>query len=298
MGASIDEKSVQPQHIDLNGDVFELPEYTMKEIFDAIPAHCFKPSTLRSMAYVVRDFFYFSALAYAASYIPSLGNVYVRALLWTAYTVVQGMVMTGIWILAHECGHGAFSKSKRLNNVMGLVMHSFLLVPYHSWRITHSAHHKATGNIERDTAFVPDSRQSWVQRKFGTEANIDDLKFSHLAEDAPLATLWHCIIHQTLGWPGYLFLNLTGQPYKVGTMQKSHFYFGEDSPFWKQDQLKLIALSDAGVMAMVAILAFVVSQIGLANMAVYYLIPYLWVNHWIGRYPLRHQSEDETANIS
>lgn len=298
MGASIDETREQPQHIDLNGDVFDLPEYTMKEIFDAIPAHCFKPSILRSMAYVVRDFFYFSALAYAASYIPLVGNVYARALLWTAYTVVQGMVMTGIWILAHECGHGAFSKNKRLNNVMGLIMHSFLLVPYHSWRITHSAHHKATGNVERDTAFVPHTRQSWVQRNFGTESNAEDLKFSHLSEDAPLATLWNCIIHQTLGWPGYLFMNLTGQNYDVGAMQKSHFYFGEDSPFWKKDQLKLIMLSDAGVLAMIAILAFVSSQIGFANMAVYYLIPYLWVNHWIGKSSLCSSQPSTSRSIA
>jgi omega-6 fatty acid desaturase (delta-12 desaturase) len=63
------------KHVDLNGNVFELPTFTMKQIHDSIPAHCFKPSTLRSMAYVVRDFFYMSVLAYVAvTYIPLLPN--------------------------------------------------------------------------------------------------------------------------------------------------------------------------------------------------------------------------------
>ncbi len=62
----------------------------------------------------------------------------------------QGTVMTGIWIIAHECGHQAFSPSRALNNAVGLVLHSALLVPFHSWRITHANHHKYTCSVEDD----------------------------------------------------------------------------------------------------------------------------------------------------
>jgi omega-6 fatty acid desaturase (delta-12 desaturase) len=81
------------------------------------------------------------------------------------------MVMTGIWILAHECGHGAFSISKTLNNTMGFFLHSSLLVPYYSWKITHSHHHKATGDLQRDTVFVPHSREYWVKHNLGQDAD-------------------------------------------------------------------------------------------------------------------------------
>jgi fatty acid desaturase len=30
-----------------------------------------------------------------------------RVALWTLYTIVQGLVGTGVWVLAHECGHQA-----------------------------------------------------------------------------------------------------------------------------------------------------------------------------------------------
>lgn len=45
----------------------------------------------------------------------------------------QGAVCTGIWVIAHECGHGAFSDYTWLNDLVGLVAHSCLLVPYYSW---------------------------------------------------------------------------------------------------------------------------------------------------------------------
>lgn len=268
------------KHITQTGEVFEMPGYTMKQIHDAIPPHCFKPSYLRSMAYVVRDYVYVAIAAYAASYIQYIPNLFARGIAWAAYSVVQGIVFTGIWILAHECGHGAFSKSKRLNNIVGLALHSFLLVPFHSWRISHSAHHKATGNIEKDTAFVPHTRDSWVKRNCGENAPVE---LSHLAEDAPLVSLWNCIVHQLFGWPGYLFANLTGQPYNKGFPQISHFYFGEDSALYKPEQLPLIALSDIGVLSMIGLLVVGGQLFGSWNMVLYYVLPYLWVNNWIGK---------------
>ncbi|KAF3903242.1 hypothetical protein ABW20_dc0105408 [Dactylellina cionopaga] len=274
-------KLIEPQHFDLNGNAFEPPSFTMKEIYDAIPAHCFKPSTLRSMAYVVRDYFYLSVLIYGAiTYIPQLPNVYLRFVAWTAYTIVQGFVFTGIWILAHECGHGAFSKSKRLNWTMGLIMHSFLLVPFHSWRLSHSQHHKSTGNIEKDTAFVPHSRESYLKANFGEKFKANAIELAELAEDAPISALYYDLVHQLFGWPGYLLFNWTGQKKGEG-MTNSHFYFGKDSALYKENELRLIMLSDIGVTAMITCLTIAGQFFGSWNVIVLWGIPWLWVNNWI-----------------
>jgi fatty acid desaturase len=53
--------------------------------------------------------------------------------LWMAYWFFQGAVCTGLWVIAHECGHQAFSKYQAVNDAVGLVVHSCLLVPYYSW---------------------------------------------------------------------------------------------------------------------------------------------------------------------
>ena len=44
--------------------------------------------------------------------------------LWAIYTFWAGLVGTGLWIIAHECGHQAFSESKSINNAVGWVLHS------------------------------------------------------------------------------------------------------------------------------------------------------------------------------
>jgi omega-6 fatty acid desaturase (delta-12 desaturase) len=70
--------------------------------------------------------------------------------------------MTGVWVLAHECGHQSFSESEFANNVVGTICHSMLLVPYHSWRITHGKHHNNTGSCENDEVFAPATRSMWA----------------------------------------------------------------------------------------------------------------------------------------
>lgn len=81
-----------------------------------------------------------------------------RFIAWQVYGVAAGLVGTGLWIIAHECGHQAFSTSKTLNNSVGWVLHSALGVPYHSWRISHAKHHAATSHCTRDEAYVPRTR--------------------------------------------------------------------------------------------------------------------------------------------
>ena len=44
---------------------------------------------------------------------------------------------------------------QRFNDFVGWVIHSFLIVPYFSWKPTHTRHHRYTGHIEKGTVFVP-----------------------------------------------------------------------------------------------------------------------------------------------
>lgn len=41
----------------------------------------------------------------------------------------QGLNGTALWVLAHECGHQAFSDHRLLNDAVGFALHSFLLTP-------------------------------------------------------------------------------------------------------------------------------------------------------------------------
>lgn len=47
-----------------------------------------------------------------------------RFSLWSLYGFWAGLFATGLWVVAHECGHQAFSESKSINNSVGWVLHS------------------------------------------------------------------------------------------------------------------------------------------------------------------------------
>ncbi len=189
--------------LDTYGNEFEIPDFTIKQIRDAIPAHCFKRSGLRGLSYVARDIaslattFYIFHTYLTPENVPSYPT---RVALWGLYTFIQGLFGTGLWVLAHECGHQSFSTSKVLNDTVGWICHSVLLVPYFSWKISHGKHHKATGHMERDMVFVPKSREEYASR-IGRLVH----ELSELMEETPIMTAAHMIGQQLFGWPLYIF---------------------------------------------------------------------------------------------
>lgn len=68
-------------------------------------------------------------------------------LAWPTYWFYTGLFGTGLWVLAHECGHGGFTASQTVNDIVGFIVHSFLLTPYFSWQSTHAKHHKRTNHL-------------------------------------------------------------------------------------------------------------------------------------------------------
>jgi omega-6 fatty acid desaturase (delta-12 desaturase) len=55
-------------------------------------------------------------------------------LLYFLYSAASGTAAIGMWVTAHECGHGAFSDNRFLQDTVGYIFHSILLVPYFSWQ--------------------------------------------------------------------------------------------------------------------------------------------------------------------
>ncbi|KAF9276402.1 Fatty acid oxidation complex subunit alpha [Mortierella alpina] len=257
---------------------YQLPEFTIKEIRECIPAHCFERSGLRGLCHVAIDLTWASLLFLAATQIDKFENPLIRYLAWPAYWIMQGIVCTGIWVLAHECGHQSFSTSKTLNNTVGWILHSMLLVPYHSWRISHSKHHKATGHMTKDQVFVPKTRsQVGLPPKENVAVAVQEEDMSvHLDEEAPIVTLFWMVIQFLFGWPAYLIMNASGQDYGRWT---SHFH--TYSPIFEPRNFFDIIISDLGVLAALGTLIYASMQLSLLTVTKYYIVPYLFVNFWL-----------------
>lgn len=257
-----------------------------------IPAHCFQPSTARSMSYVFRDYATAFGLGWAAlTYIPQIEDQVMRTVAWIAYGYVQGLVLTGVWILAHECGHGAFSVHQRFNNFMGWLMHSSLLVPYFSWKYSHHRHHRFTGHMEKDMAFVPKTIEDRSRKRLAS-LYIDP----ELFEDVPIVQMVKLFFHQLAGWQMYLLINATAgkdsmQRENVSWWRMSHFE--PTSAVFRPKEALYIACSDLGLGLVFGALYLASTVIGWQTVALLYFVPYFWVHHWLVAITYLHHNHHE-----
>ena len=54
-----------------------------------------------------------------------------------------------LFMIQHDCGHGAFFRHKPLNDWTGRIIGVLTMTPYDFWRRTHSMHHATHGNLDR-----------------------------------------------------------------------------------------------------------------------------------------------------
>jgi omega-6 fatty acid desaturase (delta-12 desaturase) len=265
----------------------------IKTLRDAIPAKCFERSMVHSFSYVVRDLIIVGSLFYGATLLSHLdASMAVKVPLWALYGFVQGLFFTGLWILAHDCGHDSFSSNLRVNAVTGWFLHSFLLVPFFSWKFTHARHHRFHNHMERDTVFVP-PRKSEVQAKPSWTKKLTD----HHASDTPIVTIGALLFHQILGWPAYILVNagagVNSLTRSNRTKSPAHkqLHLNPNADVFTSGEAPLVAMSNLGIMITFAVLVLASRSLGGWNTVCLYGLPYLWMNHWIGEYrhpmPLR-----------
>ncbi|CAA2993946.1 delta(12)-fatty-acid desaturase FAD2-like [Olea europaea subsp. europaea] len=238
------------------------PPFTLGELKKVIPPHCFQRSIPQSFSYLVYDLtiaflFFYIATNYFQNLPQPLSN-----LAWPLYWMCQGCILTGVWVIAHECGHHAFSNYQWLDDTVGLILHSALLVPYFSWKFSHRRHHSNTGSLDRDEVFVP---------KFKSEIR----GFAKHLNNPPGRVII-LLVQLTLGWPLYLLFNASGRHY-----ERFACHYDPYSPIYLDSERTLILISDAGVLAVIYGLYCLVAARGLIWVLCVYGGPLLIVNGFL-----------------
>lgn len=262
-------------HLNLYGDIdlakscyisnHDIP--SLSEIKAHIPAHCFRPSLLRSIYYVVRDLFFVAALYYGAylTYGTSYHKLYLPF-----FWFFTGFFMWAIFVLGHDCGHGSFSKYKSVNSIFGHFLHSLVLVPFHSWRISHRKHHKNTGNYEKDEIFYP--MPEWEYSGVPAIARFiySDLYFLF-----------------QFAYPIYL---LKG----YGNAMKNGSHFSPKSELFTKEERPLVFRSLACWSVMASFLVACGLRFGWSFVCIYYAIPALIYSTWLLVVTFLHHTEPGT----
>jgi omega-6 fatty acid desaturase (delta-12 desaturase) len=66
-----------------------------------------------------------------------------------ALAVPTGGLLVRVFIVQHDCGHGALFRSRRANDAVGWICSLLTLTPYANWRRRHAAHHGNWNNLDR-----------------------------------------------------------------------------------------------------------------------------------------------------
>ena len=263
---------------------------SMKAIKGVVPAHCFTRQTRTSLAYL------FQSVAIQAVVIAiGLAIPFKQAMIpvWILYAFLSGTTAMGFWVLAHECGHGAFSNNRTLETVIGYLLHSLLLVPYFSWQRSHSIHHRFTNHITDGETHVPlVVRGNGISEKTGGEA---ELALSNSLGKTKYGIL-QIFLHLGFGWPAYLLTGSTGGP-KYG--KSNHFW--PRKPFsqklWASNWAKKVWISDIGIVLVLSGLFTLGFKYGIIPLLAMYVGPLLVINCWLVLYTWLHHTDTDVPHL-
>ena len=221
---------------------------TLQEIKQILPSSIFKKSTILSLTYAFIDILVPSILLllsyhyllpiiqYLTSSSLSMSSLLINNFcifsIWLFYSILIGTASMGAWVTAHECGHGAFSNNRLLQDIIGFIYHSLLLVPYFSWQRSHSLHHAYTNHIVDGESHVPPVQNEILKSSSSSVPSLSSSESSSLSPPSSLAEsvlskssiikrfglqigepifgILQIILHLLLGWPAYLLLGVTG----------------------------------------------------------------------------------------
>ena len=102
-----------------------------------------EPSEWRSVFELAVTFVPFALLWAAAWWALS-----VSYWLTLAFSILSAAFLVRLFLIQHDCGHGALFRKKAVNDWIGRVLGVFTLTPYDVWRRGHAIHHASSGNLD------------------------------------------------------------------------------------------------------------------------------------------------------
>ena len=263
---------------------------TMREIKNILPERCFDRNTFTSLSYLFQSLLIQILVVLIGFNIPQTKAMFP---VWILYIFISGTTAMGFWVLAHECGHGAFSNNRRLETIVGYILHSFLLVPYFSWQRSHAIHHRFTNHITDGETHVP---LVMGDNPRGEKVGGDkELELSRTLGKTQYGII-QLLIHLVIGWPAYLLAGATGGP-RYGV--SNHFWpvkpFSEK--LWPSIWAKKVWISDFGVCISIICLLSLLNRFGFTSIFLMYIGPLLVVNCWLVIYTWLHHTDTDVPHL-
>lgn len=90
-----------------------------------------------------------SLLPYILLWVLMYYSLSVSYWLTLALSLLAAGFLVRIFIIFHDCGHGSFFRTDRLNRLVGIPLGLLVFTPYHRWHRDHFIHHSTVGNLDK-----------------------------------------------------------------------------------------------------------------------------------------------------
>ncbi len=88
-------------------------------------------------------------LPFVGLWFTMLASLQYSYVLTLVLAVPTAGLLVRLFIIQHDCGHGAFLRRRRRNDTVGRLLGVLTLTPYDHWRRSHAEHHAGSGNLGR-----------------------------------------------------------------------------------------------------------------------------------------------------
>mmetsp|Transcript_6163 Transcript_6163/g.13393 ORF Transcript_6163/g.13393 Transcript_6163/m.13393 type:complete len:424 (-) Transcript_6163:940-2211(-) len=250
------------RNLDGSFDLSAAPPFSLADLRNAIPAKCWEKNTFRSFAYLALDVGIVAGLAIAAYTVNQWWA-------WPLYWFAQGTMFWALFVVGHDCGHQSFSNNRALNDLVGNIVHSSIMVPYHGWRISHRTHHANHGHVENDESWHPVTKKQY-----------DSLE--PMARVGRLTLPW-----AMFAYPFYLWKRSPG---------KEGSHYDPNCDLFVENEKPMIVTSNAFLIGMLGILAACTFALGVPAMFNLYFVPYWMFVVWLDVVTYLHHHGSSDAN--
>lgn len=86
---------------------------------------------------------------FVALWALAVSTSHVSYFLTVPVCIVAAFFLVRLFLIQHDCSHGAFFKSRAANDWVGRVIGIFTVTPYDLWKRAHLIHHASHGNLDK-----------------------------------------------------------------------------------------------------------------------------------------------------
>lgn len=90
-----------------------------------------------------------SVVPYVGLWVAMYHSLKVSYWLTLTLSLLAAGFLVRIFIIFHDCGHGSFFRSEKLNRLVGIPLGLLVFTPYHRWHRDHFIHHSTVGNLDK-----------------------------------------------------------------------------------------------------------------------------------------------------